>query len=329
MSFKNAKISKLGMDSVDYQARKKAFKRGSPEHPMSPSSLKLFAQCPRKWIRGYAPKQTKPQKWGNLFDCLALTPELFPKRYIHAPDQYEDSKGKIKEWTRLSKTCRQWEEEQLAKGLEVVNEQELGECEQAKSNFVADKEINSYLNASLKQVLVTGEWVHQESGVIIPVECLIDLVPDKSSDFSSSLGDVKSAFTGETSAWGRICWQNGYEIQAAFDLDIYNSATGEERNTWTFLIVENSSPFEPSHKILSQDDLEIGRYRVQKILNNYAVCIANNRWPSYDEMSENAGGWGVVRMPKWAASQEEPKFELDEEEADEMPEENEPLDFIP
>lgn len=327
MSFQNARIVSVGTDAQQYHEAKKAFPRGDARHPASPSMIREFDIAARRWVRGYVPPKSKPKDWGQMFDTLVLTPELFDKRYIHAPEKYEakgTKKGEtvMKPWTRQSKTCRAWEDDQEAKGFEVVDEKILEECLLAQEGFFTD-EIKHFIAESENQVLITGEWAHKPSGIVIPVECLIDLVPNKDGNFPNSIGDVKTTRNASTSAFSRFVLDNGYHIQAAFDTDLFNAATGEERGTWTFLICENFFPYDTAKKFLPQEDLERGRGEVHRILSNYATCLANKRWPSRDEQEENVNGWGVCRLPAWADRQSEnaARFELDEEEADEMPEE--------
>lgn len=328
--FQNAKIISVGTDAQQYHAAKKAFPRGSSDYPVSPSMLKEYDKSPRRWKRGYVPPDSKAKEWGSRFDTLILSPELFPKRYITPPDEYEAKgtrKGEtvMKPWDRRSKTCRAWESEHEAKGIEIATPEEIEEVHAAKASFLAD-EIGRFIAHCENQVLVRGEWMHQDSGLIIPVECLIDLVPDKKCEFSSCLADLKSSRNASTRVWQSEVLERSYHTQAAFNLDLFNAATGEERSTFCFLIVENFEPFEPAKKILSQEYLELGRGEVHRMLSNYAVCLANGKWPSYDDLGESAQGWGLIKPPPWAVSQSEyaARFELDEEEADEMPEPSHP-----
>jgi len=326
VSFQNAKIISVGTDDGAYHLNKKEFKRGSPEFLVSPSMLKEFDKCASRWLSGYNPPDSDAKDYGSLFDCLVLNQSAFWDRYILRPETYTNEDGEEKKWNGNAKVCREWIARAGTK--EIISNDQWGEVKRAKERFFQDETISMMIGSGPSQVLVRGEWKHEETGLIIPVECLLDKVPEKDSDFANCLPDVKSSRNASSHAWNSWCFQAAYHVQAAFDIDLYNTATGEQRDTWLFLISENYSPFEPSKKILSQEFLEIGRGEVHRILSNYAVCLKTNHWPGYDEERDSKGrvlrqGWGICEPPPWAKNADGQRFTYveDEEEADAMPEE--------
>jgi hypothetical protein len=137
-------------------------------------------------------------------------------------------------------------------------------------------------------------------------------VPRADTEFSSCLGDLKSTRSAALIPWARHCYDMGYYIQAAFNTDLYVAATGEDRNTFCFILSENYEPFEPARRMLSQDFLTLGRAEYRRLLGLYAKCLKSNHWPSYDDTDEAIQGWSVVEAEPWMASKEQfaPVFEM-------------------
>ncbi len=221
-----------------------------------------------------------------------LTPEQFESRYAIKPATYPDRKtGEKKPWNMNATFCREWAEEQG--GREIISAGDLQEADAAIRSLRRDDIITDFLAASDCQVLLQGEYV-AANGIIVPVRCLMDFVPRSDSEFFKSLGDLKTTRNAAPMPWQRWCYQAGYYIQAAFDTDLYVAATGEDRNTWCFVLVENYEPYQTGKRILSQDFLELGRAEYRQHLENYAACLKAGKWPGYDDSDESVDGWSIV-----------------------------------
>lgn len=304
----------MGVSSSAYHEGKG--ERGKLDFRVSPSMLKTFMANPQKWIRGYSSPDSDSKRWGNLLDCHFLTPERFDESYVCQPETYEttgmecpsclsvsDSKTcakcktarvekKItKEWNNNSNTCAEWVAKQNGKTI-ITNDENI-ESARAMSRLYNDSIISSFRQTCDTQVHVIGEW-HDESGVVVPVECLIDLVPRKDSEFSSSLGDLKTTTNASLRAFSRWTWTAGYHIQGAFDLDLFNEATGEGRSSWVFVLSENYAPYETGRRLLSQDFLTMGQQYYKAALKRYCQCLKKNEWPSYDDNLNACQGWSLI-----------------------------------
>lgn len=325
MSFKNAKIHPPGVDSQAYHADMP--KRGEANYPASPSMLKAFGQsCPARWVGGYKPPQSDAMKFGNVVDCLVLTPELFEKRYAVTPETYSpvvmecpqcgsqtDSKScrkckcdrvekRIeKAWSSKSEFCAAWEAEQGER--ELVSAQTMKDAHGCQKALLGDAKINELLSVSQKQVLVTGEWHDEGTGLVIPARCLIDLVPSKDSAYAYALADLKTAQSCEPSRFSDDGYKYGYDIQAAFDLDLFNAATGEGRGQWCWVAVEPYEPYIIGRRFDEEDSryqfICNGRARYRRILKLYCQCLKNGTWPGYDDTAESANGWTGMELKPW------------------------------
>lgn len=332
MSFKNAILHVGCVSPEDYHNVTQ--KRGDADYPMSPSALKEFGRCPSRWVAGYVSPESKSKDWGSLVDCLVLTPALLPERYAVHPTHYDkrrmecpqcksvtDSKAckackcdrveKVtkEEWSWQSNTCQAWAE--ANKGKAIISPALFESAKQAATRLLADPVAREFAAQSSTQVLVTGEWHDEATKLVVPVRCLIDLVPDRSSEFAKSLGDLKTTRNAALLAFNRDVFANGYHIQAAFDLDLYVAATGEDRCNWCFLVSENFPPYEPAKRLMSESYLTLGRHDYTTLLRTYCRCLKAGHWPGYDDTDESVQGWGLCEPSPWMESQTAfaPKFE--------------------
>jgi hypothetical protein len=335
---KNCKIIGADVNPVGYHQSLHA--RGTLEHPMSSSSLRNFGHCPLRYFRGYNPPESKAKDFGSVLDCLLLTPKQFPARYAVQPGSYE-SKGMecpecgsvtdsktcskckcsrrevtvTKDWSNQSTTCAAWTKEQIDAGREVVTEDTVLECTAAIARLQEDEILTDFIELSDKQVLIKGEWHDEKTGLIIPVQCLIDLAPRKDTEFAACLGDFKSTRTAALMAFQRDAFKYGYHVQAAFDFALWNAATAQERNTWCFVLQESYEPWQTGRRMLSQDFLTLGVAEYTRLLGNYCACLKSGKWPSYEDTDEGSvQGWSLLEPNEFDSMRQQfaPKFNFDE-----------------
>jgi hypothetical protein len=347
--FKNCRIVGNNIDPEAYHRLEE--KRGDAGYPMSPSALKEFAQCPSRWIAGYRSPDSESKYFGSLLDVLLLTPEMFPKKYAVTPEKYEatamecpvcksqtDSKSckgcktdrvpvKLqKDWNNNATACAEWIAQQGSK--EIVSQKSLAQAEQAVKRILEfephyDFPIKRFIEASDKQVLVVGEWHDEATGMVVPVRCLLDLVPRNDTEFAKCLGDLKSTRCAAIIPFQRDVFKMRYHVQAAFDTDLYIEATNhqEDRNTWCLIVQENFEPFQPGKRIMSDmpetpgNYIALGRATYRKQLKLYCACLKSGKWPSYDDNEEAVTqGWTPVSAEPWMESEAmfSPQIEADE-----------------
>lgn len=322
MSFRNAKVHPVSVSPAEYHDV--TMPRGQSAYPVSPSMLKEFAKCPDRWVRGYVPPDSDAKDRGNLLDTLILTPELFDIRYKVRPLTYEtkgmecptcksvtDSrkckkcgcdrveKTVTEEWNWKSTTCQAWAEAQ--KPREVIDPEQLAAAQKAKARLLADERLAAFIGASRSQVLVTGEWHDEATGLVVPVRCLIDLLPDAKSEFQKCIGDFKSTRNAGRADFARDVFKFGHHIQAAFDLDLFIAATGEDRTTWCLIVQEPFPPYQPGRRMLDPTFLDMGRTQYVTALRRYCQCLATGAWGDYDDTPDAAQGWSIIEPENWMA----------------------------
>lgn len=324
MSFTNCKVVGKDVSPLAYHAQEA--QRGSKDYIMSPSSLREFGHCPARWKAGYEPPDSDAKDWGSLFDTLALTRDQFGDRYAVEPGTYKNEKGEVKPWNNNSNVCKAWREDQGEK--EIVKAKQVEEAEFAIKCLLSDEIVRAWFDCCDRQVLVSGEW-KTEAGLIVPVRCLLDFVPRVGSEFEKCLGDLKTCRTAAVLPFQRDAFRMGYHVQAAFDLGLYSAATGEDRNTWCWVLSESYPPYQSGKRMLSQDFLTLGQATAGRLMENYAKCLLNDRWPGYDDHDEAVQNWTIVDAEPFMANAEAfaPKFDFEEQvepETSEVPFDNLP-----
>lgn len=320
----NARIAGVGVNPLDYHQPKAP--RGAKAFVMSSSALRLFWQCPGKWRRPiqhldgsvsfYELKESPALADGNLFDTLLLTPELFMQRYVVHPPTYETSGMVCPQCKSVtdSKTCRRcgcervpsllqkpwdWKAEackafgKLHEAREIISPAEHFEILQAIKAFESREAFRILLDESLKQVHVVAEWHDEDTGIIVPIQCLIDLAPEPGSIYAKSLADVKRTCNARVAAWESWAQKAGYEIQAAWNVDLFAAAQPQrEICSFLFLLSESHAPWETGFRRMDQDlfepdrdasSLASGRRQYRRMMAAYCKCLASGKWPGYDD----------------------------------------------
>jgi len=287
------------VDSFDprkYHAAENA-PRGNPKRVMTRSDLHSFGKCPRKWVNGVPREASTALAWGSLFDCSVITSWLMDTHYIVRPDTYPstDAKTKVmteKPWHGASTWCKEWMESVEASGRTVISADDWSDVKAATARLLNEPELGPYVLSCRKSVLATAHW-HDETGIIVPVKILVDLVPP-----DDSLADLKTTESADPESWERSVSKWGYDYQAAMYLDVWNAATGENRTVFRHVVSESKPPYEPAGRQLSEEFLRIGRAKYQRDMRRYCECLATGEWPGYNS------GWLLTEPKPWMMTEE-------------------------
>ena len=247
-----------------------------PSISMSRSALCEFNRCPSRWRAGFRGKDSDATDYGSLIDCLALSRSRFDSKCAVKPDTYIDVKsGEVKKWNGNATVCKDWLAEIGNK--EPVSAEDFNLALVAVKRLSADEAIAEYMKVSTRQVYCAAVW-QDPVGVSIPLKILIDLVPHMGhEEYGKTLGDFKTARNAGNRAWARQVNDYGYHVQAALYMDVYNAATGENRNDWRFVIQENVHPYQTAKRYLAREFIIEGRREYQSALSFYAACVQSQQ----------------------------------------------------
>lgn len=318
---RNGRIVGVNVSPATYTAQR--YHRGQKRFVMSRGELVEFAHCPARWRDGYESEETASTEWGTMLDAMVLAgngefeeryavmPAKYPHKGMQCPscgsvtDSRSCAKCKVdrvevtieKDWDWNSNYCKAWREQQGERTCIKFEQWERGR--EAAAQLHADKEIRRLIKCSRKQVMVRAEYEDKATGLVIPLRCLIDLVPSKRSAFGKCLADLKTCRSGDLSDWTRAVDDHGYHIQGAIYLDAYNCATGEQRHDFLHALQENFEPWQPGKRSLSPEMIELGRRRYTEALQYYCQCLKSRKWPGYERNAMTLNGWAIVSPEAW------------------------------
>lgn len=328
MSFQNCKIVGRQVDPAKYH--QSVAQRGAKDFIVSSSSLRDACWCMAKWILGHEKAETFAMAYGQLLDCLVLTPHMMAERFQVRPTSYEKHVLKCPqcgsitsakkcqsckvdrveatieaEWTLMSDTCKEAEENWKKAGKLIFDKDGndkfpgFNQAADAAKRLTTHLECGAFIRDSDAQVHVAGEWLDKATGLVIPCQCLIDMVPrtPPPDGFADSLGDLKSARTAFPPFFTEDVRSRGYQIQAAWNLDMFNAATGEKRDRFCLLVSENTHPWQAEAYFMAEATdmstepgmIDYGRVIYQAMMARYAHCLAENKWPGYGD------GWTEIK----------------------------------
>lgn len=283
--FATARIVGKNVDPASYHAQK--VERGHKDYVMSRSELCEFMHCPARWRAGYQRKDTDATEFGTLMDALLLDNDNFEKRFAVEPATYPAENGKEKKWTYQATYCKEWRAERESEGKLTVSVRDHAEAQRALSILLSEPDIAALIEQSDKQVHVTGEYHDRDTGITVPVQALLDIVPHAGGEFGNFIVDFKTANSAFPMVWQRHVFDYNYHVQAALFLDLYTLAAVKdpiERDGWSFLhlIQESYHPFQVGKRLLSAELIELGRLKYIAALRFYCACLHANVWPGYD-----------------------------------------------
>jgi hypothetical protein len=299
MSLQNCKL--IGpVKPEDYH--RESGRRGQVDFVMSQSELKVFEDCPEKWILGVPREQTDAMEWGNWLDCRVLDEKRFHATHVKTPEFYEGAgkrkaDGMIqKKWNMNADVCSDWDAEQRAAGLIPVKHKDWAEIEACYSALARRADLIEIIRTARTQQMIVGEWLDEATKLVIPIKGLIDIVPAT----GPSLLDFKQNVSAAPAKW---MWQSadlGNHLQANFYLSLWNAAhPNDQRKDFGFIVQEPKAPFHVERHLLEDILIQEGRRRWTNAICAYCQCLKKNEWPGYPPAnagSEKRGLWHVTQL---------------------------------
>lgn len=195
--------------------------------------------------------QTPAMVLGSAVHAAILEPETFNSEYAVAP--------KVDRRTKIGKET--WAAFVLAsEGKTVLTEEQNENVSGIKSSILSHSIANSMITGGeaeysyFSRCPITG----------LELKCRPDYVK------SGALIDLKTCADASTDGFTRACINLGYAIQAAFYLDVYNAATGENLEDFYFLAVETSKPYAVNTFKMGEVEIKLGRHLYTQALSDLA-----------------------------------------------------------
>jgi len=299
-------------------------KPGESSYSLSPGDLLELGKCPSRFIASEGKPRYPAGKWSEYLACLHLTPTQVDARYAFRPDSYQTqvltcpacgsttdaqicrkcgqrrrAKQVQKEWSGNAEHCLKWTERALERNQTIVKTDQRQAADLALKRLLADPAIADFRDQSDCSLWLKGEWHDADTGLQLPVRTLIAYWPKANCNWGRALGDFKTPRDAGHNAWTRTCYYAGYHVRAALALDLFNAATGEDRNAFFYVLSECAEPYEPARRQLTPQFIGLGRKTYHSLLAHYARCLKSQQWPSYDAPAQGPDAWTAVDLEPW------------------------------
>jgi hypothetical protein len=246
---------------------------------ISCTGLKKIAVSPSHYKNGDH-KQTAAMFMGSATHSAILEPESFAKQYVTMPD------GKDRRSKEYKDLAAEFGADNVLSASDAHQIQMMQKA--VRANPVAHKWL--YEQPGRNELSVYAK--DPETGVL--VRCRFDRLLDRG--FSP---DLKTTTDASPDGFSRIIAKYGYAFQAAFYLDTYYWATGQQLEGFGFVCVEKTAPYSVMCYRLDDESIEIGRSQYRAALNKYSDCLESGIWNGYDGCDEE----NLIGLPMWALNQ--------------------------
>lgn len=228
---------------------------------LSVTTLKAFADNPYTWRHGEPFAGNASTEWGNLVDCLALTPERFGSDYMV---------GDFPDWR--TKAAKDFKDNAIGIDMTPILRGELEEARKA-AFVVIDR-----LGGGQTQTQVAWRC---RSPYGFDLKGMVDIVPSDDGETLIDLKTVNAQAMANVRTLEAHVAKFRYHWQAAFYLGGWNAASGQDRSRFKFIFSCSEPPYEVAVLELRPSAIEVGQNQVAEALERFAECHANDTWPSY------------------------------------------------
>lgn len=225
-----------------------------------------------------SPKEQTPQMLlGSAFHCRTLTPDIYMKEYVVAPEC--DKRTKIGK-----ETYAEFEELNAGKTILSFAQAATAEC---MAKAVLEHPIASRL-------LTDGDaehsffWTDPRTG--LPCKARPDYLRR-----DGIIIDLKSTADASYYEFQRTIVNFRYHVQGAFFGDGVTSVTGEKRFSFILIAVESSAPYAVAIYRIDDDGINIGRTAYGLDLDKVVAYEKDKSWAGYTMQIQE------MILPPWAA----------------------------
>lgn len=254
---------------------------------MSSSTLLKVDDAPAVYqhYRENPEEATDAQEFGQLLHTLTLEPEAVSERYAVAPPEI-DRRG-TKAWNEFA-----------AKNVGKIHLKHAGEYGFARAEKIA-KAAREHSRASLLEGLkeISFFWKDPKTGILC--KCRPDNLTMK-----GAIVDYKSAEAiYPARAWSSQVYKYGYHVQAAFYLDGVVHALEQSGHSLNEFPVpkhfvhyaqSKQGPYLVKPWAIGESSLQLGRRKVEELLQTVLKCEKSGVYPGYPESIE------VIECPEYA-----------------------------
>lgn len=248
----------------------------------SNTDMRLLARSAWHWKNRVPVKQTRPMLCGSLAHCAQLEPHALDKRYVFVPEDAPrrptEAQWNAAKSNESSMAAKEWWKAFLdGQGdREIVTADEFAVTQMQLAALAADPTIAELLSTGYSECSVF--WVDQDTGVYCKAR------PDHVKPLDARtvrLLDLKSTVDESPVGFGRTAARMGYHRQDAHYRAGFEAATGLKVEQFIFAAVTSAPPVLAVPYVLTDEIAEQARDERRELLELYAYCQRENRYPAY------------------------------------------------
>lgn len=233
---------------------------------------------------------------GTPFPSIIEIPKKFPAPADHS--QVKSKKvavGELIDWSANSRFCRDWMEEQIAKGLLPMKEEEIETVNRCIRAISDDADCKRVFRSGIGEVSLF-DWINLPSGKRVFGKGRVDWVPAQRSPFGGALVDIK-VLTGGSAAPGqfsKIIGDRRYHVAAAYYLKLHNQLhPHDQRRHFLYVLIERDEPNLIATYSLGAASIAAGEHALINSLEVFAECRESGIWPGFP------AGFQQIDIPQW------------------------------
>lgn len=240
---------------------------------LSSTDLRRLLRSPAHF-RNPAKMESAAMAFGTLVHTFVLEPHVAEARYRPRADV----DGRTKE----GKAIRDWEQSLASQqGVQFVSRADYDAAVSIATAVRSHLGCVSVLASGLAEVSGTADNFHGINARIRP-----DYLTD------GHIVDLKTCQDARSDAFVRSVVSYGYEIQAAYYLDVAEAIDGKKRKFF-WVAVEKDAPFAVAVYEASDAMIERGRAQYKRAIELYKECAALDLWPAYSQQVQ------TLDLPAW------------------------------
>lgn len=227
-------------------------------------------------------KDTKALQFGKILHKAVLEPDMFAKTYISKEEISGDKRRKAyKEAVHDLQAAHP--------GKEVIPWEWFQDCSNMADQVYAHPHARELLNNGVRERACYGlDEIINDYPVILKAK----------ADYFRSDGIIidlkKTANDARLSSFEKTVYNYGYFVQAYWYMKVFGA------QEFYFIAVEDTPPHGVCAYRATEAIVEAGQHRAEHYLRQFKECIANDRWPGYQQSDIEPVGF-----PHWAWTVEE------------------------
>jgi len=255
------------MPDRDYHSRPELSSTGARKLLESPAKFRYWSRTPQ------SPKQSFDLGHAVHAKVLGVGASI-----VVYPSEHLTPSGNVS--TKAATV--QWETEQRANGITPISRWDAFRVDAMAESVLKNKEARPLLES------ISGREVTLLADVEgVSCRCRFDLYDGVRG------ADLKTAKDASPAGFNRSVGAYGYHIQERWYEDVHKAETGQELQSFPFIVVESAAPYLVGVYDLDFMWEDIAKKRTEKARDLYRSCMASGEWPGYATATLTPPTWAV------------------------------------